>query len=285
VRPKHRVHFGGGLRARRQYCLRRIKIKVCVFVDGENFRHSIVELFPQFHQEDYLPKSADWAALYNWLVSTAVSNGERIRTYWYTIESIDFFPYHFPNPLTSFNPANTRTELKNLLCKYDPYKSELDALAPAACDTRMAQMVEDLRQRQITMQKRFDGWRAIQDGIAMKHEAIEFRRAGAMKCNLFDNSLGKEKAVDVKLASDMIILKDIYDAAVIVSGDQDYVPAVQVVKDFGKRVVNVAFITRGGQLLPGGARRLNQRTDSCYNIPYTVLATHLQIRQPPPPTS
>lgn len=266
------------MRARRQYSLRRRKIKVCVFVDGESFRHSIVELFPQFRKEDYLPEFADWTALYNWLVSTAVNNGERIRTYWYAIESIDFFPYHFPNPLMSSNPAKTCTQLKNLLCKHEPYKNELNTLAPAACDTRMTDMVKDLRQRQITMQKRFDGWRAIQDGIALKHEAIEFRRAGAMKCNLFDNSLGKEKAVDVKLASDMIILKDIYDAAVIVSGDQDYVPAVQVVKDFGKRVVNVAFVTRGGQLLPGGARRLNQRTDSCHNIPYAVLATYLQIK-------
>jgi len=247
-------------------------MKVCVFVDGESFRHSIVELFPQFRQETYLPKFANWTALYNWLVSTAVKNGERIRTYWYMIESIDFFPYHFPNPLTS--PA----ELKNLLCKHEPYKNELDALDAAVCATRMTQMVEDLRQRQITMQKRFDGWRAIQDGIAMKHEAIEFRRAGAMKCNLFENSLGKEKAVDVKLASDMIILKDIYDAALLVAGDQDYVPAVQVVKDFGKRVVNVAFTTRGGELLPGGARRLSQRTDWSYNIPYNVLASYLQIK-------
>lgn len=247
-------------------------MKVCVFVDGESFRHSIVELFPQFRQEDYLPKSADWTAFYNWLVSTAVNGGERIRTYWYMIEHIDFFPYHFPNPLTQ------SAELKRLLCKHEPYKNELDALPPTACASRMAEMVEELRQRQIIMQRRFDGWRAIQDGIAMKHEAIEFRRAGAMKCNLFENSLGKEKAVDVKLASDMIILKDIYDAALLVAGDQDYVPAVQVVKDFGKRVVNVAFTTRGGELLPGGARRLSQRTDWSYNIPYNVLASYLQIK-------
>jgi len=253
-------------------------MKVCVFVDGENFRHSIVELFPQFRQEDYLPKSADWTVLYNWLVNTAVENGERIRTYWYVNESIDFFPYHFPDPAISTNPTETREQLKSLLCKYEPYQKELNALDPSACDTRMAAMVKNLRQRQDTMQKRFNGWIAIQDGISLKHRAIEFRRAGAMKCNLFDNSLGREKAVDVKLASDMIILKDIYDAAVIVSGDQDYVPAVEVVKDFGKRVVNVAFTTRGGQLLPGGARRLNQKTDWRCIIPYDTLATHLQVK-------
>jgi len=249
-------------------------MKVCVFVDGESLRHSIVELFPypQFRQESYLPKLANWTAFYDWLVGMAVIGGERTRTYWYVIESIDYFPYRFPDPVSE------RTELRNLLCKYDPYEQELNALDSAACDARMAQMVKDLRQRQTTMQKRCDGWRAIQDGIALKHQAIEFRRAGAMKYDLFEASLGQEKAVDVRLACDMIILKDIYDAAVIVSGDQDYVPAVQIVKDFGKRVVNVAFLTRGGKLLPGGARRLNQKTDSSYSIAHADLAAYLQIK-------
>ena len=88
-----------------------------------------------------------------------------------------------------------------------------------------------------------------------------------------------EKAVDVKLATDLIVLRDIYDTAVIVSGDQDYVPAVQVVKDSGKIVVNIAFRSRGGKLLPGGARRLNQLTDACVEVPYRDLARHLNIRE------
>jgi uncharacterized LabA/DUF88 family protein len=58
--------------------------------------------------------------------------------------------------------------------------------------------------------------------------------------------------VDVNLGVDMVLFRDIYDVAVIVSGDQDYVPAVQAVKDSGKHVVNVAFLARNGVLLPGG---------------------------------
>lgn len=70
---------------------------------------------------------------------------------------------------------------------------------------------------------------------------------------------------------------DIYDVAIILSGDQDYVPAVQVVKDSGRRVVNAAFQTRSGRLLPGGARRLNQVTDRSINIGYDALNAHLKI--------
>jgi hypothetical protein len=68
--------------------------KVCVFVDGESFRHSIVDLFNQFKSYDYLPK-ADWAELYDFFVRQAVSESqkERVRTYWYVTDLLDFFPY------------------------------------------------------------------------------------------------------------------------------------------------------------------------------------------------
>jgi hypothetical protein len=114
-------------------------------------------------------------------------------------------------------------------------------------------------------------------GISTKHRFIEFRKAGAIQYNLFDSKFGPEKAVDVKLGTDMIMLKDIYDIAVIVSGDQDYVPAVKAVKDFGKHVVNVSFETRGGKLLPGGAWRLNQLTDWSLKIPYADFKGFLNL--------
>jgi hypothetical protein len=59
----------------------------------------------------------------------------------------------------------------------------------------------------------------------------------------------------VNLAVDMVTLHPNYDLAIIVSGDQDYVPAAQAVKNLGKSVVNVAFLARSGLLLPGGAAR------------------------------
>jgi len=125
--------------------------------------------------------------------------------------------------------------------------------------------------------KRFDGWQTVHDSIAATHPAIEFRKAGSLRHDLFDDSLGPEKAVDVKLAVDLIMLRDIYDIAVIVSGDQDYVPAVGVVKDSGKEVINVAFKTSSGRLLPGGAARLNQATDWNLEIPYDELKAHLSL--------
>ncbi|MCC6124733.1 MAG: NYN domain-containing protein [Pirellulales bacterium] len=249
--------------------------KCCVFVDGENLRFSIVDLFRgEFEKSDYLPKKADWTALFDWLVQE-LSNKlgksvERLRAYWYGIDQIDFNPFV---PL----PKNDPIKLKKILERNEKYRKELACLKENK-DKRLKEMALECEQEATRMKNRFEGWRRIQDGIAFSHKAIEFRRAGAIQYNLFTKQLGNEKAVDVKLATDMIVLRDIYDIALIVSGDQDYVPAVQVVKDFGKRVVNVAFKARNGKLLPGGARRLNQLTDMAIDISYEDIKRLLNIQ-------
>jgi uncharacterized LabA/DUF88 family protein len=245
--------------------------RACVFVDGENFRHAICDLFTGFDRKDYLPKKADWTGLFDWLVQEACPGSERIRSYWYAIQWMDFSPYSL-NKL-GHNPA----ALKTVLCQHGPFADQLTKLTEPSLSEKMQEMLSELREKQHHMQDRFNGWTAIQNNIAQSHRAIEFRTAGAIRYNLFDGSFGPEKAVDVKLATDLIVLKDIYDVAVIVSGDQDYVPAVQVIKNEGKTVVNVAFKTRGGRLLPGGARRLNQQTDESLEIEHSDLARYLSI--------
>jgi uncharacterized LabA/DUF88 family protein len=55
-----------------------------------------------------------------------------------------------------------------------------------------------------------------------------------------------EKGIDVQVATDMLwqAHNNVYDTAVLVSGDADYVPAVEAVKAIGKHV-EVAFVTQG----------------------------------------
>ncbi|KJU82632.1 hypothetical protein MBAV_005174 [Candidatus Magnetobacterium bavaricum] len=167
--------------------------------------------------------------------------------------------------------------LKNILVKDKNLKDKLDKLSGKAITDEMKKIVENLKNKQQKMLKRARGWSTLQNAISTKHKFIEFRKSGAIKYNLFNEELEEEKTVDVKLATDMIMLRDIYDIAVIVSGDQDYVPAVKVIKDSGKHVVNVSFETRSGELLPGGARRLNSITDWVLKIPYGEFHDFLKL--------
>ncbi len=52
-----------------------------------------------------------------------------------------------------------------------------------------------------------------------------------------------EKGVDVMMATDIVVgaFRDIYDTAIIVSGDGDFYPAMQAAKDLGKHIEVVAF--------------------------------------------
>jgi len=55
-----------------------------------------------------------------------------------------------------------------------------------------------------------------------------------------------EKGVDVRLATDMLNLawKNVYDTAIIISGDGDFADAVEAVKELGKHVEN-AYTKKG----------------------------------------
>ena len=90
--------------------------RVCIFVDGENFRHSIGDLFSNFERSDYLPKSAEWTSLFDWIVQQVTADGIRVRTYWYVVDSVDFYPYRFPD-------VKTQAErLSRLLSGQESYK-------------------------------------------------------------------------------------------------------------------------------------------------------------------
>lgn len=251
--------------------------RVCVFVDGENLRHSIVDAFRGqglFESYEYLPASAKWAEFFDWIVDeVAGAKGRRLRTYWYTINGLAFNPYGLKNLK---KPGNEK-RAKEILSRNRPFREKLSGLSENQATTKIQKKLDELLTEQQKMSSRFEGWKEVQEGIAKRHRSVEFRRSGVMSYRLFESKFSQEKAVDVKLACDMLMLKEIYDVAVIVSGDQDYVPAVEIVKDFGKEVFNVAFKKMNGDLIPGGARQLNIKTDDSFEVPYLDLKRHMGL--------
>lgn len=107
--------------------------RVCIFVDGENFRHAIVDLFSNFSQEQYLPHNAKWEDLFDYLTDeTSNQGGQRIRTYWYVIGNTEFYPHRLPNiklESTNSHAFNGQIEkLKNTLRKYEEYNTQINGL-------------------------------------------------------------------------------------------------------------------------------------------------------------
>ncbi len=59
----------------------------------------------------------------------------------------------------------------------------------------------------------------------------------------YDAEKQEQKEVDVAMACEMVVqaMRDNYDVALVVSGDRDFVPAIQHVQSAGKRVEVAAF--------------------------------------------
>lgn len=88
-----------------------------------------------------------------------------------------------------------------------------------------------------------------------KNDRLDYARHNANFCKNCDKrldpflseagllKLSKEKGVDILLATDMIKggFQNRFDLALLVSGDADYVPAVELVQTLKKEVINVHF--------------------------------------------
>ncbi len=68
-------------------------------------------------------------------------------------------------------------------------------------------------------------------------------RLGRLVYNNWPNTPPYEKGVDVQLATDMLThaFKNNYDTAILVAGDNDFVPSLQAVKDMGKHIEVALF--------------------------------------------
>ena len=251
-------------------------MRACVFVDGENFRYSIIDLFSDygFKNKDYLPKSARWGEFFDEIVLRS-SDGiaSRLRTYWYAIAAVEPWPYDLP---TEWREKENPQKLAEWHRDNEKHLQKADA---ALQSMPTAHIAAELRRRKKSIEDRFAGFRRVHRGIVAKHRAVEFKYSGAISYNLFQRKLGREKTVYVNLAVDMLQMRDAYDLAVVVSGDQDYLPAVQAVKNMGKTVVNVAFSARSGALLPGGARRLNEAADWSLIVDHKTLAEYMNMEK------
>ena len=85
-------------------------------------------------------------------------------------------------------------------------------------------------------QQQFLDWLRRIDDLEVRLGALVYRPSGPV-----------EKGIDIRIATDMLVnaARGNYDTAILVSGDTDFVHAVQAVKDFGRKA-EVALFGHGG---------------------------------------
>ena len=273
-------------------------MRTIIFNDGENLRNSICDLFanprkvpfdPAVHLFDrrrYLPEAADWSGFFGHLACQARTGGlaaaRLAGVRWYVGGWVAAVPgvrvwggvggdaRVLSEKLRRWRERNA-DGIGNLV-RHDAQKSSPAGLSSGAEGT--AAVLAELRRRKAVIGKRFAAFAKKRRAIARRHR-VEFRESGSIRYDLFTAEFGEEKTTDVNLAVDMVALKDAYDIAVLVSGDQDFVPAVAAVRALGKAVVNVSFKRKGGGLLPNGAWQLNKAADQCVKVDYDTFRRFL----------
>ena len=241
-------------------------MRTYVFIDGENLRGAIKGVFPQFRGK-YLPP-ADWGEFFRRIVEKAQMpdkiDAVLLKSYWYVVADVDTHPrLPYPdNPEKMMEWKNTnQSRIDSCLHEINQSKSD-DKKVSVSTPESLKSFVKQLDDKKRKIEREFRGYRVVQSAIEHQCKSLQFRRSGYIGFDLLDKGgkLGREKTTDVNLALDMLLLKDAYDIAIIVSGDQDFLPAVRAAQAAGKIVLNVAFRAAEG-LLPGGAKRLNEAVD------------------------
>jgi uncharacterized LabA/DUF88 family protein len=97
------------------------------------------------------------------------------------------------------------------------------------------------------------------DTSARLHDRLRYLGFRVIARESFDAVRKEQKEVDVAMACEMVVhaLRDSYDIAIVVSGDQDFVPAIQHVQAAGKRVEVAAFGVSIGKALMKAADRFH----------------------------
>jgi uncharacterized LabA/DUF88 family protein len=132
-------------------------------------------------------------------------------------------------------------DLRNVLGSIDtiPFKIDLEALARNLVGSRelMAAYIFDSKPpiSSEDSQKRF-------------HDKLRYLGFRVVIRDAYDPIRQEQKEVDVAMACEMLMhaLRDHYDVAILVSGDRDFIPAIQHVQAAGKRVEVAAFANSVG---------------------------------------
>lgn len=209
-------------------------LRCVIYIDGQNLHYNLQNLGLQ-------EKDIHWGKLLEYLTPP---DHLFIRANWYQAAKIA--PWEWRPSAAKQCPENMTPEGFQTAAE-DYYASERKRL-------------EDIQ-------------RSVYGRIEESFDGIEFRYGGVLKLNPTmvwkdrsgNQSVGKrvgEKGVDVALAVDMVRQAPGYDHAVLVSGDYDYVPAIQAVKDMLRRVTVVSIMKGTPPQQQGHARRLRSLCDA-----------------------
>jgi uncharacterized LabA/DUF88 family protein len=279
-------------------------LRTVIFIDGENFRnnlrHFIFVSNPTLGEYRLEEKHFFWRKFFQGVLqefdNTTGWQHQLVRVYWYYSATIS--PW-------AESPRLAQKVVDDNVGRISLTANQVTQLAKDWYD-KERRYFEKLREHTFEEIQRDTGFLEFKYvGQYIVHPYRVFRIDTDSRGNV-TNYLGQqqgEKGVDIGIAVDMISKMDNYDAAILISGDADYIPAVKYLKDHLKYIYQFS-IARGvppkieylSAYLKGSAdcfayydeiRLLSNYLDR-KNIPPTIcqaIDARIASLTPPPPTT
>ncbi len=221
-------------------------LKTVVFIDGQNFKNDLQKFrfkatgqnLPEYRLDE---KHFLWESFFQNaidILSRRTRTPHRlVRVYWYNTQATT--PFH----------RNERA-IPEILAEYGERFPDLNAAHIDALAQRWHR-----HQREILARAKEE----VFDAIQKRTSFLEFKYVGQLVLRpykvreiqrdreggiLYQGTVEGEKGVDIGITIDMIAKMPHYDAAVLISGDTDFIPLIQYLKDQLKLVYSLS-LSRG----------------------------------------
>jgi uncharacterized LabA/DUF88 family protein len=254
-----------------------------LFVDGSNLFGILRGLEVQV--EDY---QTFYRYLFDQVVTawreTAASGdpapARLVRVYWYVVGDIDHW---------DLEDANTQAHLREQFEKDDElrlfYLSEVTRQgATTAVSQRQAwaRCFEEIKRWYENKRATLNKMKRFYHAVRSNTDSIDIAERGHWKVDILHRMV-TEKGLDTSLAVDMLALLDNYDMAVVISGDADMIPSIELIKGRQKQVAVVEFHrgARPDKRGRGFASRLKLSADFVVSVyENDLLSANIGVRSP-----
>lgn len=261
-------------------------LKTVVFIDGQNFKNDLQKFrfkaqghnLPEYRLDEkhFLWENFFQCAIEALSLRTKTSH-RLVRVYWYNTQTTT--PYHrhdrairkiLENYRDQF-PELTAPLLDMLAQRWHRHQRELLARAKE-------EVFDEIQKRSSFLEFKYVGQLVLRP---YRVREMQRDKEGGI---LYQGTVEGEKGVDIGITIDMIAKMPHYDAAVIVSGDTDFIPLIQYLKDQLKLVYSLSLSrTENGQVQIFSPQ-IKSAVDYFHAIPEKeLLGTFLDRRSGIPP--
>ncbi len=219
-------------------------VRFAFFVDGSNLFGSLkgmgisVEDYEAFFKYVYKNVEQQWR--------TAVGAGQNTltilqRIYWYQLGSID--DWNLDDAQAQAYLHERFDESKQIKAGYMATAGKLLHGKPQAEVALKAWSLcfDEFKAWYEGKRGIIEGMKRFHHSVQTSSDLIDILEIGHWKVDFLAHSC-EEKGLDTRLAVDMIALENNYDVAVVVSGDADSIPSIDLMKRRGKHVGAVEFV-------------------------------------------